>query len=78
MFKATLDSSLEVAVKFLDPNELEFTEASRVNFKAEIQIMQLCKDPHVVACLGAWVDKVMPAHAHDFPVRPRNSAHQLY
>ena len=48
-------------MKFLNPNELGITEASRDKFQSEIQIMQLCKDPHVVACLGAWVDKVMPA-----------------
>ena len=61
VFKAILDGSEEVAVKFLNPRDVSNAgalAAKRANFESEIQIMRLCKHENVVACLGSYVDKV--------------------
>lgn len=60
MFKAILDDQQVVAVKFLNPKEVNPKQVKdatkhRDKFESEVAIMQLCKHHNVVACLGAWI-----------------------
>ncbi|KAK9796338.1 hypothetical protein WJX73_009316 [Symbiochloris irregularis] len=56
VYKARLDDTTEVAIKFLNPAELSGSiAAQRRKFEEEIQIMRMCEHPNIVGFLGCWV-----------------------
>ena len=59
VYKAKLDGSEEVAVKFFNPAEISGSLSShRRRFEEEIQIMRMCQHPNIVGFLGCWVMSV--------------------
>ena len=57
VYKALLDAEEVVAIKFLNPTEINTQAVNRERFKSEIQIMQLCQHKNVIGCIGAWIDE---------------------
>lgn len=58
VFKARLDDSKDVAVKYLN-HEAAASQANVERFMAEINLLQTCRDASIVACLGAYAHKVL-------------------
>lgn len=57
VYKGVLDDVREVAIKFLC--DAAYTDELTVSrFAAEVQVLKACRDPNVVNCLGAWLQKV--------------------
>ena len=68
MYKAVLDDSQTVAVKFMNPSDVGSHASNRERFEAEIQIMQLCQHENVVACLGAWIQPVRLLASYSYSI----------
>lgn len=60
VYKALLDSSEPVAVKFLNPSDVAIgnSVSSREKFESEIQLMRLCWHENIVTFIGACVQQV--------------------
>ena len=69
VYKASLDQGTEdtreVAVKFLNPAEINGSVASqRRKFEEEITIMRMCEHPNIVGFLGCWIMPVRSEAQH--------------
>ncbi|KAK9809494.1 hypothetical protein WJX73_004499 [Symbiochloris irregularis] len=57
VFKALLNKTQEVAIKFLNPSAVGSHDINRKRFEDEIRIMLLCDHTNVIACHGAFLSK---------------------
>ena len=58
VYRAVLDGVQEVAVKFLNRDDVSNIASNRKKFKTEIDIMLAARDPNIVSCKGAFLSKV--------------------
>ena len=58
VYKGILDNVYDVAIKFMNPHDIDKMAESLKRFEEEIKISLACKDDNIVTCRGAWIDTV--------------------